>query len=169
MPTYRPALGPGDLALAAADGGVEVRQVEVEHPDSGGVAFSLPHGSLLLEVAKQELHATMALSRPNRKHSARIGLVFYTHMNLHFPGHSAAVSTVRERQVYQVAETGVYPLPGGDENPHQVRLLFPSKYHVEGEEEHDPSLLFSPQQGRWTASASAGSTLSWTQTMNSLL
>ena len=58
-----------------------------ESPETGGVAFSLPHGSLLLEVAKHEVHATTALQTPNRLNPTRIGLVFYQHANLHLHKH----------------------------------------------------------------------------------
>ena len=35
------------------------------NPKMGGLAFRLPHGSLLLKVARHELHATTALNVPN--------------------------------------------------------------------------------------------------------
>ena len=57
----------------------------IQDPDVGGLALALPHGSLLVEVAKHELHATTALRAPNKMNPCRVGLVFYQHGNLHLP------------------------------------------------------------------------------------
>ena len=35
-------------------------------PHYGGLSFALPHGSLLVEAARMEVHATTALKRPSR-------------------------------------------------------------------------------------------------------
>lgn len=73
-------------------------QEAFRNQNMGGVAFSLPHGSLLLEVAKHELHATTALRNPDRTNPCRIGLVFYQHRSLHYPHHGSEIFVLRREQ-----------------------------------------------------------------------
>ena len=55
--------------------------------DTGGVAFCLSNGSVLIECAKQEFHATSSLKQPNRLNPGRIGLIYYLHKHLDKPNH----------------------------------------------------------------------------------
>jgi hypothetical protein len=61
----------------------------LEETESPGIAFDIGSGSILLECASREWHASTKPVNPNLKNPSRVALVFFSHRGLNKPDHGS--------------------------------------------------------------------------------